>query len=331
MNFKDFMKALDGNPKQVYLLSGKETFYIDKALEKILSKLKVTRQDIFTIEFTKKIHINEVVNALESSSLFVSQNVVLVKNAIFFGGEGKVDSLEKILKDMPPDNYAIFITESVDKRRKLYKTALQVGEILEAEQLRSWQINEWLDEKLKSIQKVMSYDARKFFDERIEMLPEISLWFLENELNKVADYVKGKEINAADLKKILTEPPELSNFAIIDAVNEKKTEKAISILRTQLNDVYKIPLIIGLLTRHVRQLLLAKILIKRGLKPKDLMRPLEVASPYIAQKLSATAQSFSTKLLEEVFIELADADFNFKIGRAGAEVLEKIIVKLSRR
>ena len=331
MNFKDFMKALDGKPKQVYLLSGKETFYIDKALEKILSKLKISRQDIFTIEFNKKMPINEIVNALESSSLFASQNVVLVKNAIFFGNEGKTDNLEKILKDMPPSNYAIFITETVDKRRKLYKIALQVGDILEAEPLRAWQINEWLDEKLKSIKKVMTPAARKFFDERVEMLPEISLWFLENELNKVADYVSGKEISDKDLQKILTEPPELSNFAIIDAVNAKQTEKALSILKNQLSDVSKIPLIIGLLVRNVRQLLLAKTLIKRGLKPKDLTRPLEVSSVYIAQKLSATAQSYSTKLLEEIFIELADADFNFKIGRAGAEVLEKIIVKLSRR
>ena len=330
MNFKDFMKALDGKPKQVYLLTGKETFYIDKALEKILSKLKISRQDIFVIDYNAKMPINEIVNALESSSLFVTKNVVTVKNAAFFDA-ANVDSLDKILKDMPPEHYVIFINESADKRRKLYKTVAKVGDILDAEPLRAWQIGDWLNEKLKSLGKTMDWQAKKFFSERVEMLPEISLWFLENELNKVADYVSGKEIRAVDLNRILTEPPELSNFAIIDAVNDKNAVKALSILRTQLNDVYKIPPIIALLVRHVRQLLLAKFLLKRGVSEGDLMRPLELSSQFIARKIANTSRSYSTELLEEIFIELADADFNFKTGRAGAEEVERIVIKLARR
>ena len=330
MNFKDFMKALNGKPKQVYLLTGKETFYIDKALEKIFSKLKIARQDIFKIDYTTKTPINEIVNALESSSLFVTKNVVLVKNATFFDG-ANVDGLIKILNDMPPDHYVIFINESADKRRKLYKTVAKVGDILEAEQLRAWQVEDWLNEKLKSLDKTMDWQARKFFSERLEMLPEISLWYLENELNKVADYVSSKEIRAVDLNKILTEPPELSNFAIIDAVNDRNVLKALSILRTQLNDVYKIPMIIALLVRHVRQLLMAKYLLKRGVSEKDLMRPLELSSSFIAQKIGNVSKTYSTELLEETFIELADADFNFKTGRAGAEVVERIVIKLARR
>jgi len=330
MNYKDFMKALDGKPKQVYLLTGKETFYIDKALEKIFVKLKVSRQDIFKINYTAKTPINEIVNALESSSLFVTKNVVLVKNAAFFDA-ANVDSLIKILNDMPPEHYVIFVNESADKRRKLYKTVAKVGEVLDAEQLRAWQIEDWLNEKLKSLGKTMDWQARRFFSERVEMLPEISLWFLENELNKVSDYVSGKEIRAVDLNKILTEPPELSNFAIIDAVNDRNVVKALSILRTQINDVSKIPAIIALLVRHVRQLLLAKFLLKRGISERDLMRPLELSSQFIAQKIGNTSRSYSTEILEETFIELADADFNFKTGRAGAEEVERIIIKLARR
>ena len=331
MNFKDFMKELDGNLKHVYLLSGKETFYIDKAREKILSKLKIPRQDIFTLDYKDKMPISDVINLIETSPLFTKLNVVIIRNATFFSGEGNLESLEKSLSDILPTTYVIFIAESADKRRKLYKTVSKVGAILEAEQLRSWEVGDWLNEKLKSIGKIMNGQARKFFSERIEVLPEISLWYLENELDKVAAYVSEKEITVADLQKILTEPPELSNFAIIDAINAKQTEKALQILRNQLRDVYKIPLIIGLLVRNVRQLILAKFYLKRGMKSKELTKPLEVTSPYIAQKIGTAASSYSTKLLEEIFLELADVDFNFKVGRAGAESLEKIVVKLCRR
>ena len=325
------MNELDGGLKHVYLLSGKETFYIDKAREKILSKLKIPRQDIFTIDYKDKMPISDVINLIETSPLFTSLNVVVIRNATFFSGEGNLESLEKSLSDILPTTYIIFIAESADKRRKLYRTVLKVGAILEAEQLRAWEVGDWLDEKLKSIGKTMNGQARKFFSERIEVLPEISLWYLENELDKVAAYVSEKEITVADLQKILTEPPELSNFAIIDAINAKQTEKALQILRNQLRDVYKIPMIIGLLVRNIRQLILAKFYLKRGMKSKELTKPLEVPSPYIAQKIGTASASYSSKLLEEIFLELADVDFNFKVGRAGAESLEKIVVKLCRR
>ena len=129
----------------------------------------------------------------------------------------------------------------------------------------------------------------------------------------------------------MAEPPELSNFAIIDAINAKQTEKALLILRNQLRDIYKAPLIIGLLVRHIRQLMLAKFHLKRGMQSKELARPLEVASPFIAQKIGDASRSYTPKILEETFLELADVDFNFKFGRAGAEAIEKIVVKLCRR
>ena len=54
-------------------------------------------------------------------------------------------------------------------------------------------------------------------------------------------------------------------------------------------------------------------------------------NPYIAQKIGTKAETYPTKLLESVFIELAEADYNLKTGRSGAEVLERVIVKLCRR
>ena len=93
----------------------------------------------------------------------------------------------------------------------------------------------------------------------------------------------------------------------------------------------KTPLIIGLLVKNIRQFITAKIYLKRGTSDNDLVRPLEVTSAYIAQKIAAASKSYSLRILEETFLELADVDFNFKTGRAGAESLEKIVIKLCRR
>ena len=207
----------------------------------------------------------------------------------------------------------------------------KIAAVLEAEPLRAWEVGDWLNEKLKSLGKNMDGQARRFFSERIELLPEISLWYLENEMNKIAEFVGDKDISVAALQKIMTEPPELSNFAIIDAINAKQPEKAVMILRNALRDVNKMPLIIGLLIKNIRQFIMVKSYLKRGMSDKDLVKPLEVNSSYIAQKIAASSKSYSARILEETFLELADIDFNFKTGRAGAEALEKIVVKLCCR
>ena len=329
MKFKDFMAALDIGVKHVYLLSGEENFYIDKAREKILAKLCVRREDLTVLDCADKISVAEVISTIDSAPLFNPQNIVLVKNAPYFSAENKFERLENVLQNMLATNYVIFTAKTADKRRRLYKIISKVGGILEAEQLRPWQIDEWLNEKLKSLGKNMTLDARKYFTERISVLPEISLWYLENELDKIS-LNAGREITEQDLARDMLAMPEVSSFAIIEAIDTRKPKKAVQILRTQIRSEKTFAIVLAVLIGHVRKLLRAKFLLKSGVKGKSFAEKLEM-HPFIAQKFEKTAATYSTDLLEEIFLELADADFYLKTGRAGNEFLERIVIKFARR
>ncbi len=326
MKFKEFMSSLDKNICNVNLLCGEELFYIDKAREKILNKLGADKTEIITLDCSQKISVAEIVNTIDSAPFFNPRNIVVVKNF----SVDKTERLEKVLENMLPTNFVIFTAKSIDKRKKLYKIISKVGAVLEAEPLRVWQIDDWLNDKLKSIRKNLSYDARRYFAERIGMLPEISLWYLENEFDKISLAVGNSEITLADLKRLLTEPPEVSNFALPDAIDAKKISQAVEILRTALRDKSKIPIITITLANHVRRLLRAKFFMAQGITGQALAEKLEM-HPYIAKKFSATASTYATKILEEVFLEIADADYKLKYGLAGDEILEKIVIRLCRR
>lgn len=331
MKFKEFMTALDGGVKNVYLLCGAETFFIDKAREKILAQLDVDKAtELVTFDCDTKPALGEIISAIDSAPFFSPKNVVLVKNAPFFSADKKLERLENILRDMQPTNYVIFTAKTADKRRKLYKLVEKVGAVLEAEPLRAWEIDDWLNGKLKSLGKVMRGEARRHFNERLGILPEISLWYLENELDKIALNVTGNEITAADLRKNMLAPPEVSNFALTDAIDERKPKKAVYLLRQQARTPPKIPLVTTLLVNHLRRLLRAKHFMAQGVTGRRLGEVLEM-NPYIAQKLGETAKGYREELLEDAFVEMAEADFKLKTGRAGVEVLERIIVKLCRR
>lgn len=326
MKFKEFMNSLDKKVCNVNLLCGEELFYIDRAREKILQKLRADKTEIITLDCSQKIPVAEIISTIDSAPFFNPRNIVMVKNF----SEIKSERLEKVLENMQDTNFVIFTAKNIDKRKKFYKIISKVGAILEAEPLRAWETDEWLNDKLKSIKKNMGYDARKYFAERLGMLPEISLWYLENEFNKISLSLEKSEITAADLKKLLTEPPEVSNFALNDAIDAKKISQAVEILRTALRDKSKIPIIIITLVNHVRRLIRAKFFISQGISGQALAEKLEM-HPYIAKKFSATASTYTQKILEEIFLELAEADYKLKFGLAGGEILEKIVIKLCRR
>ena len=331
MKFNEFMRELDGKIKNVYLLCGEENFFIDKAREKILARLNVDKTtELLTLDCDAKPTLGEIISAIDSSPFFGTRNVVLVKNANFFSGDKKSERLENVLRYMQETNYVIFTARAADKRRKLYKIISQVGAVLEADPLRPWELDEWLNNKLRELGKFMSGEARRHFNERVGILPEISLWYLDNELSKVALNVTGKEISAADLRRNMPAPPEVSNFALTDAVDERKVTKAIFLLRTQARTPAKIPLVTTLLVNHVRRLMLAKFFMARGVPTQKLGEPLEMNN-FIARKVGETARTYPEKILEETFIALADADFQLKTGRAGVEILERIIIKLCKR
>ena len=345
MNYKEFVMSLK-NMKHVYLLSGAESYYIDRAVEDILSRLFKRPEDrsegLVKLDCDKKVELSEIITAIETAPFFVDKNVVLVKNTTLFKAKAaasedeskpgknkdtKIERLISIISDMIDTNYVIFTTSEVaDKRKKLYKAIVKVGVAMEAEPLRPWQIDNWLNFTLKTLKKNMDNDARKYFTETISMLPEISLNYLDNELKKVALYVTGTTITKKDLQLMMAEPPEVSSFALIDAVSEKNLKKAMYLLNAQMNERKEAPLI-ALLVRNVRLMMRAKFYMKKGVKGKALATPLSM-NPYIAQKTGEAAEKFSDKVLEEAFLMLADVDYFFKTGKYGPEMLERIILKL---
>ena len=345
MNYKEFVMSLK-DIKHVYLLSGAESYYIDRAVEDILSRLFKKGEDrsegLIKLDCDKKVELGEIITAIETAPFFADKNVVLVKNTTLFKAKSantdeestsskkKNDPTERlinVISDMIDTNYVIFTTNEIaDKRKKLYKAVTKVGVAMEAEPLRPWQIDNWLNFTLKTLKKNMDTEARKYFIETISMLPEISLNYLDNELKKVSLYVEGKVITKKDLQLMMAEPPEVSSFALIDAVSEKNLNRAMYLLTAQMNEHKEAPLI-ALLVRNVRLMIRAKFYMKQGIKGKALATPL-LMNPYIAQKTGEAAEKFSDKVLEEVFLMLADVDYFFKSGKYGPEMLERVIIKL---
>ena len=345
MKFGEFMAGLQKSElKHVYLLAGEEHYYIEKAREKLFAQLFASPQEQAGAlqKLTGVLDTDDLVGLIETTPFFASKNVLLLQDTSLFkenkeegdskkpGKDKKMERLLATLADMPEFSYVIFVQNGkADKRRKLYKVIEKCGAVLEADAVRAWNINDWLQGKLQSMNKDMDREAMAYFSGVVSTMQTISLEFLDKEFDKLALFTKERQITKDLLTKVFAGLPEVSVFAMLDAISERKAKKAMQLLRRQLNDGTYFTVILALLTRHVRQLWQAQTLQKQGIRGKALAKPLEL-NPFIAEKLGRAAMQFPEAVLKRNMLELIDADYFLKTGQAGEEVLEHAVIDLCR-
>lgn len=343
MKYSEFMSSLGGGVlPHIFLLAGEEHYYIEKARRAILHRLGGDKEDFSDAvqKFTGDVGMDTLMGTIETAPFFTDKNVILVQDTTLFKAvksetgkesEKQLKRLITLFEDMPPYSYVIFVSgDKPDKRKKICKVVEKAGLMLEAEALRAWNIDEWLSSKLHDMKKEFSPEADTYFRGAVSLMQPLSLEFLDKEFDKLSLYTANRRITDTDLKQVFASLPEISNFALLEAVSSKYMKKALSLLKRQLEEGTYFTIILALLARHVRQLWQAKVLMTKGVRGKALAQPLGL-NPVIADKLGQAAGRFQEQTLKEAMLELIDADYHLKTGKAGEEVLEHAIITLCNR
>lgn len=348
MNYAAFMASLTkGELPHVYLLAGEERYYVRRAEEAILRRLLPSPQDPADalIRYEDMPPIDALMEALETAPFFTDKIVVLVRDAAIFRAAKKkeedegapapkdtgADRLLSLLSDLPSTTYVIFsLAAKPDKRRKLYQMIEKNGRVLESEPVRAWNVENWLNTRLREMNRSMHREARAFFLNVVGIMPTISLEFLDRQLEKLMLYTDNAQFTEADLRAVFSDMPEVSVFALMDAVSTRDVCRSLDLLIRCRTDGVHFTVLLALLVRHVRQLWQAKRLLMSGTPPKGLGKVMGL-HPFIAEKLGGHSKSFSETTLERAVLALADADYLLKTGQAGDELLEDVVIRLCKK
>ncbi len=350
MKFSEFMIGIKKSPlKHIYLLAGEEHYYSEKAWQAILKKL--FPQEDYGDAVQKRsgnIELEDLIEAINSVPFLSEYNVILLQDTALFkadksrkaeksrNADRSLEELLAVLADMPEYTYLIFMTgDKPDKRKKLYKAVTKYGAVLEAEPVKPWNIDEWLTVRLQELHCRFDREAALYFHQLVGVMQPLSLEFLDQQLSKLALLPDKKDdrlqlIDKGPLVKLFAGLPEVSIFALLDAISDQDAGKAMMILRRQLTEGTYFTVLIALLTRHVRQLWQAQRLYRRGIRGKALGKPMGL-NPFIAGKLGEASTRFSQQVLHDSLLGLIDADYMLKNGQAGNEVLENIVLQLCQR
>ena len=347
MKYGGFMAKLRGGVPHVTLLAGEESYYIGKAEAAILGALlpDAGEREASVQILERDPSPYELSGLLETVPFSSEKSVLVLRGTNFFRekkgaaedapkGKAKDKETERLLSalsDMPETNYVIFESGAkADKRKKLTKAVEKVGAVLDAEPERPWTIEPWLRGRLAELGRSFDREATAYFMSVVSVMKTISLTFLDRELEKMTLYTEAPRFTRSDLERAFSSAPEVSGFALYDAISERNVKKALSVLEREIRDGTYLPLILAGLVRHVRQLWQAKRLTARGVRGRALGQPLEL-NPFIAEKLGRAAQVFDEAVLRAAFLELADADYLLKTGQAGPELLEHAVILLCGR
>ena len=350
MNYGELRTKLKkGDMSQLYMLAGEEDYYIARAEKALLAAIfpqGYGAEDVQLVDGS--ISINELISLIETVPFFSPKNVIIIRDAVLFKAQKKGDDGEEnklvtkkssspevrlcnLFANMPDFSIVIFeLRSKPDKRKKVYKEFAKYAQIMEAEPVKSYNIDDWLQGKLQEIHKNMNPEAHGYFLRAMSMMDNIPLGFLDKEMDKLALFMgnEQREITKELLVQVFSDIPEIDGFAMNEAIGQQDVKRALFLFKKQQDKGVYIVAIIGQLAYYVRKLWQTKTMLKKGLRGGQLGKAIEINHPYVVKKYERECQSFSEATLKKALLALADADLAVKTGRGYPAQIEEIIIEL---
>ena len=152
-----------------------------------------------------------------------------------------------------------------------------------------------------------------------------SLWTMDNELEKLALYARDREIEEGDVRLLVSGAREANIFAAVDALLEGRTAVALRLVHRLREDGAELHYIIAMTARQLRLSTIARDLIDRGYKVREIGQRLGLTREFVLNKTMEQARKHSWHTIESLYGRLMEADLTVKQGRMDQDVALEIL------
>jgi len=304
--------------KPAYLIAGSDRPKVDRAVARLR-----TRFDADAVEHLDASEATgeDVVAACNAMGLFGSgTRLVLVDNAETWKA-AEVKAVEAYLKSPAPGTTLALVGGDMKKDAPLAKAVAGSGDVLIWD-VQTKAIHRWIAEQFK----VHGAKADPEACRRLADLVGDDLYELAGEVDKLATWANGVEVNDADVDSLVAPRAESPPWTLTDAWGTRDVGGVLRAAERMLDRTgdpvsRTIPRLVGSLTNHLRRARAAQRLEAKGLSPADAAAQLGM-KPYPAQKLFGQVRNYSPAELDAALIRLADLDHALKGGSRLANELE---------
>ena len=308
------------------LLYGLDTYRSRQKLNEIIENYKKVRKSGLNLRFFdgKELDFEDFLDEAQSFSMFAEKKLIILKD-IFSNQEFKEKFLKDYKKFVNSHDIILFYEEGeVLESDRLFKLLKKSGELQEFRPLEGASLKNWIK---KEIEKY----GTKANPETISRLTEFvgsDTWRLSNEIQKLASFRGGKEIQAKDVELLVK--PEIDNniFKTIDAIALKNKKKALELLHKHLEKGESPLYLLSMINFQFRNLLMIKELVEENQPYYSILRKTQL-KPFVVGKSYQQAQRFGLPELKKIYRKIFQADLDIKTGKMKAETaLDLLIVEI---
>lgn len=322
----------NGSFDKVYLFFGEESYLIKEYQKKIYEVLIPSGSEAFNYTFFegKAVDYLELSDACETLPFMNDKRLVVAKNTELFvqGRKASTEAMTDYIGGMSDSCVLVFIEEKVDKRNRLYKEVSKNGHCVEF--------------KKKGENDLLSFVQEMFKKENIKIDNGTSFYFIRsvgtdmNSLKKEAEKLFSLKKNEGivykeDIDNICTKSLETKIFDLVDAIGEKRIDRALEIYNNLLM-LKQSPLrILSMIDRQFRMILQCKYLAKGGASNNNIASAIG-ANGFVVKEYIRQSSNFSNMSLLNAIKDCLNCDVDIKTGKISEELgVEMIIVKYGRK
>ncbi|MGI5901564.1 MAG: DNA polymerase III subunit delta [Desulfitobacteriia bacterium] len=314
----------------LYLWYGEDRYTINRALARLKEVFLTGDPSGSDIEFFSfgDTPMEKIIDTVNAYSFFSRRLVIL--DDLNWDSKGKEPSLEKEMdllvnycQNPNPASCLLIISEKINRTRKLYKTLLKNGKILEfvyPKNHREWVA--WIQKEAELRNLKLTPKTASFFLEWVGHFTGI----LGQELDKLSIY-KGdnRRIEIEEIEKICVPVVETTVFAMIDAISVGNLQEALKRLKEILSREHYLR-VHKMIVRQIRLLLAAVFIRKKKGTVEELMKVAGIKSLFEGRKIYRQAAGFSPQKLGKALEDCLRTELALKSSGGNPHLLLELMV-----
>lgn len=323
--FKLIKKIKSGQIDKLYLFFGNEYFLIRETI--IYIKKTLLCNEFNDVNYNniegKEAKLEDLLCSAKTMPFFSNKRLIVVNNYLgIINNKKEEDLFLRFIQNLPDHLCLILVSPQIDKRKKIYKSILKNGKVIEFKPFKGNLLIRWIEQRFslegKQIDKGAAIFLANNFDKGLEEL--------NSEINKLITYSGGKEfIEQSDILPIVRTKLENNIFLLMDAIGKKNSENALSIL----NDIIKegeAPLwILFMIIRQLRLIYRSLMLLQRGINFNEIQKAINV-HPYALKKAIEQGNNFNITKINKALNLALDIDLKIKRGSMEPKIAVEILV-----
>ncbi len=303
---------------QIYFFHGLENFLIDEAVNEI----KTHHNNAQISFFEEECNIDTIIEKTQSTGLFATSNLIIIKNPLFLTKTIDKQDSEKWLtlfsSITEPNTIIIYAHKNIDLRKKIGSTLSKKYQSKRFDPFKDWEdekFMQWLKMRLSKKHVTIEPDA-------LNMLCQISNKNLQqcaNDINNIITYIGDKKNITITYIKTMCTIQQSNIYKLTESIKKRNYQDCFKIFQ-QLKIAGEEPIkLIGLLTANFRFFL--QLLLLQNQPQTTIAKQLGKHPFFIKQTLTEIKKTYTIEHIKPIINTLANLDYQIKSGTINPKII----------